>query len=147
MIDTALKSRASDIHVEPQGERLRVRYRIDGILREVASHPKHLHAPLVSRLKIMAGLDIAERRKPQDGRILTSVEGRALDLRVSDLPSSHGESIVMRLLDREKGLVSLTDLGFGEEDQARFTKIIARPNGIVLVTGPRRAGTLCRART
>jgi type II secretory ATPase GspE/PulE/Tfp pilus assembly ATPase PilB-like protein len=140
MIDTALKSRASDIHVEPQGERLRVRYRIDGILREVASHPKHLHAPLVSRLKIMAGLDIAERRKPQDGRILTAVEGRALDLRVSDLPSSHGESIVMRLLDREKGLVSLTDLGFGEEDQARFTKIIARPNGIVLVTGPTGSG-------
>jgi type II secretory ATPase GspE/PulE/Tfp pilus assembly ATPase PilB-like protein len=140
MIETALKSRASDIHVEPQGERLRVRYRIDGILREVASHPKHLHAPLVSRLKIMAGLDIAERRKPQDGRILTAVEGRALDLRVSDLPSSHGESIVMRLLDREKGLVSLSDLGFGEEDQARFTKIIARPNGIVLVTGPTGSG-------
>ena len=136
MIESALKSRASDIHVEPQGERLRVRYRIDGILREVASHPKHLHAPLVSRLKIMAGLDIAERRKPQDGRILIVVEGCALDLRVSDLLSSHGESIVMRLLDREKGLVSLSELGFGEEDQARFTKIIARPNGIVLVTGP-----------
>jgi len=94
----------------------------------------------VSRLKIMAGLDIAERRKPQDGRILTAVEGRALDLRVSDLPSSHGESIVMRLLDREKGLVSLSELGFGEEDQARFTKIIARPNGIVLVTGPTGSG-------
>jgi type IV pilus assembly protein PilB len=140
MIETALKARASDIHVEPQGERLRVRFRIDGILREVASHPKHLHAPLVSRLKIMAGLDIAERRKPQDGRILTAVEGRALDLRVSDLPSSHGESIVMRLLDREKGLVSLTDLGFGEEDQARFQRIIARPNGIVLVTGPTGSG-------
>jgi type IV pilus assembly protein PilB len=140
MIETALKSRASDIHVEPQGERLRVRYRIDGILREVASHPKHLHAPLVSRLKIMAGLDIAERRKPQDGRILTKVEGRDLDLRVSDLPSSHGESIVMRLLDREKGLVSLTDLGFGDEDYARFHRIIARPNGIVLVTGPTGSG-------
>ncbi len=140
MIDTALKARASDIHVEPQGERLRVRFRIDGILREVASHPKHLHAPLVSRLKIMAGLDIAERRKPQDGRILTAVEGRALDLRVSDLPSSHGESIVMRLLDREKGLVSLTDLGFAEKDQARFTRIIASPNGIVLVTGPTGSG-------
>jgi type IV pilus assembly protein PilB len=140
MIETALKSRASDIHVEPQGERLRVRYRIDGLLREVASHPKHLHAPLVSRLKIMAGLDIAERRKPQDGRILTHVDGRDLDLRVSVLPSSHGESMVMRLLDKEKGLVSLTDLGFAEEDQQRFQRIIARPNGIVLVTGPTGSG-------
>ena len=140
MIETALKSRASDIHVEPQGERLRVRYRIDGLLREVASHPKHLHAPLISRLKIMAGLDIAERRKPQDGRILTHVDGRDLDLRVSVLPSSHGESMVMRLLDKEKGLVSLTDLGFAEEDQQRFQRIIARPNGIVLVTGPTGSG-------
>jgi type IV pilus assembly protein PilB len=140
MIETALKSRASDIHVEPQGERLRVRYRIDGLLREVASHPKHLHAPLVSRLKIMAGLDIAERRKPQDGRILTRVDGRDLDLRVSVLPSSHGESMVMRLLDKEKGLVSLSELGFAEEDQQRFQRIIARPNGIVLVTGPTGSG-------
>jgi type IV pilus assembly protein PilB len=140
MIDAALKARASDIHVEPQTERLRVRYRIDGLLREVATHPKHLHPPLLSRLKIMAGLDIAERRKPQDGRILTKVDGRPLDLRVSVLPSSHGETMVMRLLDKEKGLVSLTDLGFEEKDHERFRKIIARPNGIVLVTGPTGSG-------
>jgi len=140
MIDAALKARASDIHVEPQAERLRVRYRIDGLLREVAAHPRHLHPPLLSRLKIMAGLDIAERRKPQDGRILTQVEGRDLDLRVSVLPSSHGETMVMRLLDREKGLVSLTDLGFHEKDYERFQRIIARPNGIVLVTGPTGSG-------
>ncbi len=140
MIDVALRSRASDIHVEPQSERLRVRYRIDGILREVATHPKHLHAPLLSRLKIMAGLDIAERRKPQDGRILTEVDGRPLDLRVSVLPSSHGEAMVMRLLDRERGLVSLNDLGFVDKDYERFQRIIARPNGIVLVTGPTGSG-------
>ncbi len=140
MLDGALRSRASDIHVEPQTERLRVRYRIDGVLREVAAHPRHLHAPLVSRLKIMAGLDIAERRKPQDGRILTKVDGRDLDLRVSVLPSSHGEAMVMRLLDKERGLVSLTDLGFGDKDYERFKKIIARPNGIVLVTGPTGSG-------
>jgi type IV pilus assembly protein PilB len=140
MIEAALKARASDIHVEPQGERMRVRYRIDGLLREVATHPKHLHPPLLSRLKIMAGLDIAERRKPQDGRIITKAEGRDLDLRVSVLPSSHGETMVMRLLDREKGLVSLTDLGFVEKDHERFNRIIARPNGIVLVTGPTGSG-------
>ena len=140
MLDGALKARASDIHVEPMGERLRVRYRIDGLLREVAAHPKHLHPPLLSRLKIMAGLDIAERRKPQDGRILTKVDGRDLDLRVSVLPSSHGEAMVMRLLDKERGLVSLTDLGFGEKDHERFKRIISRPNGIVLVTGPTGSG-------
>jgi type IV pilus assembly protein PilB len=140
MIESAHKARASDIHVEPQNERLRVRFRIDGLLREVASHPHHLHAPLLSRLKIMAGMDIAERRKPQDGRILSQVEGRDLDLRVSVLPSSHGESMVMRLLDKERGLVSLTELGFGEKDYERFRRIIARPNGIVLVTGPTGSG-------
>jgi type IV pilus assembly protein PilB len=140
MIEQALKARASDIHVEPQNERLRVRYRIDGLLREVATHPKHLHPPLLSRLKIMAGLDIAERRKPQDGRIITKVDGRELDLRVSILPSSHGETMVMRLLDREKGLVSLEELGFDEKDHERFRRIIARPNGIVLVTGPTGSG-------
>ncbi|MSR46050.1 MAG: type II/IV secretion system protein [Planctomycetes bacterium] len=140
MIEGAHKARASDIHVEPQNERLRVRYRIDGLLREVASHPHHLHAPLLSRLKIMAGMDIAERRKPQDGRILSKIEGRDLDLRVSVLPSSHGESMVMRLLDKERGLVSLTELGFGDKDFDRFKRIIARPNGIVLVTGPTGSG-------
>ncbi len=140
MIEAALKARASDIHVEPQSERLRIRFRVDGLLREVAAHPGHLTAPLLSRLKIMAGLDIAERRKPQDGRILTQVDGRDLDLRVSVLPSSHGETMVMRLLDREKGLVSLHDLGFDEKDHERFRRIIARPNGIVLVTGPTGSG-------
>ncbi|MBM4013889.1 MAG: type II/IV secretion system protein [Planctomycetes bacterium] len=140
MIEAAHKARASDIHVEPQTERLRIRFRIDGLLREVASHPHHLHAPLLSRLKIMAGMDIAERRKPQDGRILSQVEGRDLDLRVSVLPSSHGEAMVMRLLDKERGLVSLTELGFAEKDYERFKRIIARPNGIVLVTGPTGSG-------
>ena len=140
MIEGAHKARASDIHVEPQNERLRVRYRIDGLLREVASHPHHLHAPLLSRMKIMAGMDIAERRKPQDGRILAKIEGKDLDLRVSLLPSSHGETMVLRLLDKERGLVSMTELGFWEKDYERFKRIIARPNGIVLVTGPTGSG-------
>lgn len=141
IVDGAYKERASDIHVEPAQQRVRVRYRIDGVLSEVASHPKHLHAPLLSRLKIMAGLDISERRKPQDGRIqLRTSDGADLDIRASVLPTNHGESMVMRLLDRERGLVTLQQLGFEEDDYARFRRIIQRPNGIVLVTGPTGSG-------
>jgi len=136
----ALKQRASDIHIEPGHSRVRVRFRVDGMLRDIAEHPPHLHAPLLSRLKIMAALDIAEKRKPQDGRIGIKIEGREIDVRCSILPSSHGESIVMRLLDRTRALISLKELGFEEEDQRWFKRLIQRPNGIVLVTGPTGSG-------
>src|SRR5690606_13457120 len=114
--------------------------RIDGVLRDVARHPKHLAAPLVSRLKVMGSMDIAEKRKPQDGRIEVDLAGRPLDVRCSILPSNHGETIVMRLLDRSANLLSLRDLGFDADDQKWFDKLISRPNGIVLVTGPTGSG-------
>jgi type IV pilus assembly protein PilB len=136
----ALSQRASDIHIEPGHGRVRVRFRVDGMLRDVAEHPAHLQAPLLSRLKIMAALDIAEKRKPQDGRIGVKIDGRDIDVRCSILPSSHGESIVMRLLDRTRSLISLKELGFDEEDYRWFRRLIQRPNGIVLVTGPTGSG-------
>ncbi len=140
LIETALEERASDIHVEPFTDRIRVRYRVDGVLIERATHPMHLHASLLSRLKIMAGMDISEKRKPQDGRISAQVKGRDLDVRASILPGSHGETMVMRLLDKERGLVSLEELGFDPQDYQRFRQIIKRPNGIFLVTGPTGSG-------
>jgi type IV pilus assembly protein PilB len=110
------------------------------MLRDVAEHPEHLHAPLLSRLKIMASMDIAEKRKPQDGRIGLSIDGRDVDVRASILPGNHGETIVLRLLDRSKSLLTLKELGFEEEDYAWFRRTIKRPNGIVLVTGPTGSG-------
>jgi type IV pilus assembly protein PilB len=139
-IEEALQQRASDIHVEPFQQRVRVRYRIDGVLKEVASLEATLLAPMTSRLKIMAGLDIAEKRKPQDGRISFRAQGRDIDIRTSVLPGSHGETIVMRLLDKERGLMSMQALGFDGHDRERFQRVIARPNGIVLVTGPTGSG-------
>ncbi|MCC7399091.1 MAG: type II/IV secretion system protein, partial [Planctomycetes bacterium] len=142
-IEEALERRASDIHIEPFQSRVRVRYRVDGVLEEIAQLEATLLAPLTSRLKIMAGLDIAERRKPQDGRISFRAQvggGRDIDIRTSVLPGSHGETIVMRLLDKERGLMSLEGLGFEGQDRERFRNIIARPNGIVLVTGPTGSG-------
>ena len=144
-IEEALQQRASDIHVEPFQARLRIRYRIDGVLKEVASLEATLLAPMTSRLKIMAGLDIAEKRKPQDGRISfvahdASGQTRSIDIRTSVLPGSHGETIVMRLLDKERGLLSMQALGFEGQDRERFKSVISRPNGIVLVTGPTGSG-------
>ena len=144
-IEQALHQRASDIHVEPFQQRVRIRYRVDGVLKEIASLEMALLAPLTSRLKIMAGLDIAEKRKPQDGRISFRANdpaggARDIDIRTSVLPASHGETIVMRLLDKERGLMSLEKLGFEGRDRERFRNVIARPNGIVLVTGPTGSG-------
>jgi type IV pilus assembly protein PilB len=140
-IDDALTARASDIHVEPFQQRVRIRYRVDGVLKEIASLEAALLAPVTSRLKIMAGLDIAEKRKPQDGRISFKAQGgRDIDIRTSVLPGSHGETIVMRLLDKERGLMSLQALGFEGRDRERFQSVIGRPNGIVLVTGPTGSG-------
>ncbi len=140
IIGEALKSRASDIHIEPMEKKLRVRYRVDGICYEVDSPPKRLQGSIISRVKIMSQMDIAEKRKPQDGRIKITLQGRDIDLRVSALPAYHGESVVMRILDKENSLVGLEEVGFHESDYARFRKIIKKPNGIFLVTGPTGSG-------
>jgi type IV pilus assembly protein PilB len=140
LISNAIKERASDIHIEPFEKRVRIRYRIDGMATEKESAPKKLQGPIISRVKIMSRMDMAERRRPQDGRIKIHLHGREIDLRVSALPCRHGESVVMRILDKEKALVDLEDLGFHESDYQRFNKIIKRPNGIFLVTGPTGSG-------
>ncbi|MBI2495687.1 MAG: Flp pilus assembly complex ATPase component TadA [Candidatus Omnitrophica bacterium] len=140
MLAEAVRRRASDIHIEPGTARLRVRYRIDGVLHEVTSPPPALHGPLVSRVKIMAGLNIAEKRLPQDGRLQLAVEHRSMDVRISTLPASHGESIVMRLLDRSQPTRGLPELGLLPEEQARWAELIRRPHGMVLATGPTGSG-------
>jgi general secretion pathway protein E/type IV pilus assembly protein PilB len=136
----AIQRRASDIHMEPLEKRFRVRYRIDGVLLEVENPPKRLQLSIVSRLKIMANISIAEKRIPQDGRIQIMVNGRQLDLRVSSLPTAHGESIVMRILDKEGLQLGLPQLGFFSDDQKEMERLIAMPDGIVLVTGPTGSG-------
>lgn len=140
LIHEAVRRRASDIHLEPLERRFRVRYRIDGVLAEVAAPPKRLQLAVISRLKIMANLSIAEKRVPQDGRIQVASHGRTLDLRVSSLPTAHGESIVMRLLDKTSLQLGLAELGFLPDDRADFERLIAAPDGIVLVTGPTGSG-------
>jgi type IV pilus assembly protein PilB len=140
IIQEAVNMRASDIHIEPFADRVRIRYRIDGVCMERDSPPRRLLASMVSRLKIMGSIDIAEKRRPQDGRIKIHISGRDIDLRVSVLPTNHGQSVVMRILDRENIKVGLRDLGFGEEDWKRFSQLIKRPNGILLVTGPTGSG-------
>jgi len=140
IIAEAISLRASDIHIEPFVDRIRVRYRIDGVLVERDSPPRRLLAPLISRIKIMGSIDISEKRRPQDGRIKMNVQGKHFDLRVSILPTTHGQSVVMRILDRGSIQVSIKDLGFMEDDYKRFQSIIKRPNGIFLVTGPTGSG-------
>ncbi|MBI2194517.1 MAG: Flp pilus assembly complex ATPase component TadA [Planctomycetes bacterium] len=140
IITEALRQRASDIHIEPMENRLRIRYRIDGDCFEVQSPPKRLQGSIISRIKIMADIDIAEKRKPTDGRIKMKVLGRAIDLRVSCLPASHGESVVMRILDKQSVLLGIQDLGFMDDDYAKFQGIIKRPTGLFLVTGPTGSG-------
>ncbi|HBF22854.1 MAG TPA: hypothetical protein DDW23_03475 [Planctomycetes bacterium] len=136
----AVDARASDIHIEPFPDRCQVRYRVDGRLSLAAQHPADLHPGLMSHIKVSAGLDIAEKRKPQDGRIEHHVAGRDLDVRTSILPTNHGESCVMRLLDREANLLSMEDLGMGEKSLTWFKEVIGHPNGIFLVTGPTGSG-------
>jgi len=140
ILTEAVREGASDIHFEPFAKAMRVRFRVDGVLREVL-RPKAALAPiLVSRIKVMARLDIAEKRLPQDGRISLRVAGRAVDVRVSTLPSGHGERVVMRLLDQQAGRLSLAEIGFGERDRERLVEWIAEPHGILLVTGPTGSG-------
>jgi len=140
IIMQAYRDRASDIHIEPLEKRLRVRYRIDGVLHEMESPPKRLQPSIISRLKIMSNMSIAEKRLPQDGRIQIPVMGRTLDLRVSALPTNHGEGVVMRILDKSSLLLGLGDLGFFSDQQELTNKIISSADGIFLVTGPTGSG-------
>ncbi len=140
VIVEAFKMRASDIHLEPLATTFRLRYRIDGVLHEVNSPPKRLQPSVISRLKIQANMSIAERRIPQDGRIQAEVGGKSIDLRVSCLPTTHGESIVMRILDKEGLKLGLPELGFFTDDQQTFERLIGLPDGILLVTGPTGSG-------
>ncbi len=140
IIQEAVSLRASDIHIEPFVDRVRIRYRIDGMLVERDSPPRRLLAPMLSRIKIMASIDIAEKRRPQDGRIKMNFNGKHYDLRLSILPTTNGQSAVMRILDRGSIQLNIKDLGFGDEDYGRFQQIIKRPNGIFLVTGPTGSG-------
>ena len=140
IISEAVAARASDIHIEPFNDRIRIRYRIDGNLTERDNAPRRLLSPMLSRIKIMGSIDISEKRRPQDGRIKMSIQGKHFDLRVSMLPSVHGQSAVMRILDRTNIMVGIRDLGFSEDNYARFQTIIKRPNGIFLVTGPTGSG-------
>ena len=140
ILSEGVELRASDIHIEPFATRVRIRYRVDGVLVEKENPPYRYLLPILSRLKIMAGIDISEKRRPQDGRIKTSLKGRDFDLRLSLLPTVYGQSAVMRILDRSNIKVNIRDLGFAEDDFARFLNLIKRPNGIFLVTGPTGSG-------
>ena len=136
----AIRDGASDIHIEPQPEKFRVRVRIDGILYEMMSPKIEMHAPVVSRLKIMANLDIAERRLPQDGRIQVNVDGSTVDLRFSSMPGIRGEKIVLRILDKNMALLDVNKLGFEDEAKDRFKKILRKPYGLILACGPTGSG-------
>jgi type IV pilus assembly protein PilB len=140
IISEALNRRASDIHLEPLEKRFRIRYRIDGVLHEIENPPKRLQPTLVSRIKLMANVSIAEKRIPQDGRIGITVGRKTIDLRVSVLPTAYGESIVMRILDKEGLNLGLPQLGFFSDDQANFERVISLPDGVFLVTGPTGSG-------
>ncbi|MBP1729895.1 MAG: putative ral secretion pathway protein (Type traffic warden ATPase) [Deltaproteobacteria bacterium] len=142
LITRAVESRASDIHVEPFADELKVRYRIDGVLHNIESMPRRLQPAIVSRIKIMAKLNIAERRLPQDGRIRLRIADREIDLRVSAIPIVHGESIVMRILDKEGIVIDLDQIGFARDTLSSFQHLITMLNGIVLVTGPTGSGKL-----
>ncbi|WOR16264.1 type II secretion system ATPase GspE [Hyphomonas sp. FCG-A18] len=140
LIYEAVNRKASDVHIEPHEDQMSVRYRIDGVLQEVLTPSRRLAAPLISRIKVMARLDIAEKRMPQDGRISLSIGGRSIDVRVSTLPSRYGERVTMRLLDTRNALLGLDELGMDGATLARFREVLAQPNGITLVTGPTGSG-------
>ncbi|HJU40480.1 MAG TPA: type II secretion system ATPase GspE, partial [Tahibacter sp.] len=140
LLTEAVKEGASDIHIEPYENRLVVRFRIDGVLREILSPQKAVANAVVSRVKVMAKLDIAEKRVPQDGRIGLKIAGRPVDVRVSTIPAGHGERVVLRLLDKQAGRLDLVQLGMAPEDRSRIESIIERPHGIFLVTGPTGSG-------
>jgi general secretion pathway protein E len=140
VLTQAIRENASDIHVEPFENRLVVRFRVDGILREVLQSKRGVAPLVVSRIKVMSKLDIAEKRLPQDGRISLRIAGRAVDVRVSTIPSGHGERVVLRLLDKQAGRLDLNSLGMGADTQRHMTDLISKPHGILLVTGPTGSG-------
>ncbi len=140
LLERAVNERASDLHIDPLSDRVRLRERVDGVLREVSTAPISLLRPLVSRIKIMAGLDISLTRVPQDGRFSVAVHGHEIDVRVATLPSSHGESIVLRLLDSSRGMIGLPGLGFRPEELRRYTAAFRAPQGAVIVSGPTGSG-------
>ena len=140
IFNQAVRNGASDVHIEPQEKRLRVRFRIDGVLHEVMQPPIGLHPSLVSRIKVMAGMDIANRRSPQDGRTSLKIDNRIIDFRVASLPSAYGEKLTLRLLDRSARLITLPELGFPVSQLKRFREAISMPYGCVMVTGPTGSG-------
>ncbi len=140
IFNQAIRNGASDVHIEPMEKSMRVRFRIDGVLHETMQPPARLHPPLVSRIKVMSGMDIANRRSPQDGRTSLKMEGKIVDLRVASLPSAYGEKLTMRLLDRSDHLITLPELGFPESQLKKFRRTINMPYGCVLVTGPTGSG-------
>lgn len=140
IFNQAVRARASDVHIEPQERCLRVRFRIDGVLHDVMRPPKRLHPSLVSRIKVLASMDIAERRIPQDGRISMKVDGRTIDVRVASLPAAYGEKLTLRLLDRSGKLITLEELGFPPGELAKYAKVMHLPYGFILVTGPTGSG-------
>ena len=140
IVTQAVKDRASDIHIEPEEDKVRIRYRVDGVLHEVKDLPKHLQSALASRVKVMAQMDISETRNAQDGRIQLKMESKNLDLRVSSFPTVHGENIVLRILDKSSVLLGLAELGLTKKDLKDFDKVIRHPHGIILVTGPTGSG-------
>jgi type IV pilus assembly protein PilB len=140
LITQAIQDRASDIHIEPAERELRVRFRIDGVLHEVMRSPKSIQSGVISRLKIMADLNIAEKRLPQDGRLSVNANGKKIDLRVATLPTVWGEKVVMRVLDNSTAMLKLTDLGFSDGNYDRFSLSFTKPYGMILVTGPTGSG-------
>jgi general secretion pathway protein E len=140
LLNQAVKSRASDIHFEPQKDRLRVRYRIDGILQEFIALPMEMHPVLVSRIKILAGMNIAEQRLPQDGQISVNIDGREIDIRAATIDSAYGEMVVLRILDKSRSLLQLSQLGFSEDDIKKYKELLATPYGLILSAGPTGSG-------
>jgi len=140
LISQALKERASDIHIEPFENNVLVRFRVDGVLHTVVTPPKGVQAAMTSRIKVLSGMDISEKRHPQDGRFRVRIAGREVDVRASVLPTAYGERVVLRLLDRGRGVLSLAELGMNEDQLAQMSDVVAAPHGIVLVTGPTGSG-------
>lgn len=140
IIMKAVREGASDIHIEPEDEVLKIRFRVDGVLHEVTSPPKHLQSAIISRIKIMANLNIAERRAPQDGRFTIKMEGKEIDIRISCVPTIYGENLVMRILDVSSALLSLKEIGFSKDVLAKYQKLLLHPHGMILVTGPTGCG-------
>ena len=140
MVMEAVRENASDIHIEPEEDSLSIRFRVDGVLHEKQSPSKHFQSAIISRIKVLANLDIAERRKPQDGRFHMKMENKQIDIRVSCVPIIHGENVVMRLLDSGSVILGLDQLGFSGEMMEKYKKLLQHPHGIILVTGPTGSG-------